>query len=83
MDMPISNMSIVLQFCRQHNIGANYVDTLQNALRQRVVSPRPLFLLLGKATSCSIIVLPGLFKYSYVPCGRGCGSNWGIQCVRR
>lgn len=37
----------VLQFCRQHGIKAEFVATLENALRARVKNPPPLKLMLG------------------------------------
>lgn len=39
-----------MTFCRQHNIPQSYIPKLETALRERIVNPTPLFLLMGVVT---------------------------------
>lgn len=39
--------TVVKEFCKQHNIAAEYHGKLEKVLRERVVSPTPLLLMMG------------------------------------
>lgn len=63
-------------FCQKHGVQANYVDTLEQALRKRVVNPPPLQLLLGVVTNI------GDRKVLAIPDGTNATVETGVFCAK-
>lgn len=63
-------------FCQDHRITNNYVETLEKALRARVVSPPPLQLMLGVVTNL------GDRRILAIPEGRNATVETGVFCAK-
>jgi len=66
----------VLLFCQTHGVKANFVQTLEDALRQRVKSPDPLLLMMGA------IISTGDRKILAIPEGSNYTVETGVFCTR-
>lgn len=63
-------------FCQKHSIQASYVNTLEQALRKRVVNPPPLQLILGVVTNI------GERKILAIPEGANATIETGVFCAK-
>lgn len=86
-DRPKANLTLeegrdlsrtVQQFCLDHNVKANFVTTLQDALRARVKSPAPLLLMLGVVLDNNT----GERKILAIPEGSNSTVETNVFCVR-
>lgn len=84
-DRPKANLTLeegrdiqqtVQTFCKEHGIKANYITTLENALKARVENPIPLLLLMG------VIVSTGDRKILAIPEGSNYTIETGVFCAK-
>jgi len=66
----------VLAFCKKHNVGNNFADKLISALKPRVVSPKPLLLMLG------VVVPSGDRMVLGIPEGSNVTVEVGVFCAK-
>jgi hypothetical protein len=64
-------------FCQQHGVKANFVETLETALRKQVVSPAPLLLMMG------VVVATGDRKILAIPEGANVTVETGRYTTAR
>jgi hypothetical protein len=67
---------VVQGFVREHRITPNYIETLEKALRARVVSPAPLQLMLGVVTNL------GERRVLAIPEGANATVDTGVFCAK-
>jgi hypothetical protein len=84
-DKPKGNLTVeegqdinvaVRVFCQGNNVGLNHFDTLLNALKARVINPRPLLLLLG------VVVPTGERHILAIPEGSNATIETGVFCAK-
>lgn len=66
----------VAAFCKKYGIGNNYVGTLEKALRERVVSPKPLAMFIG------VVIPSGERKILGIVEGSNATVETGVFCAR-